>query len=96
MQNIVFANPVIPGASAEYKVVGTVFGSKINKISKPIAGQQGVYVFTVNSFINPAPLTNAVREKQQIAQALLQRSEGQIFEALKDKDNVKDYRAKLL
>ncbi len=96
VQNIVFANPVIPGASAEYKVVGTVFGSKINKISKPVAGQQGVYVFTVNSFINPAPLTNAVREKQQIAQALLQRSEGQIFEALKDKDNVKDYRAKLL
>ncbi len=96
VQNIVFANPIIPGSSAEYKVVGTVFGSKINKISKPIAGQQGVYVFTVNSFINPAPLTNAVREKQQIAQAMLQRAEGQIFDALKDKDNVKDYRAKLL
>ncbi|MDB5030928.1 SurA N-terminal domain-containing protein [Mucilaginibacter sp.] len=96
VQNIVFANPVIPGSSAEYKVVGSVFGSPINKISKPIAGQQGVYVFTVNNFISPAPLTNAVREKEQIGQAMLQRSEGQLFEALKDKDNVKDYRAKLL
>jgi peptidyl-prolyl cis-trans isomerase D len=96
VQNLVFANPIIPGAATEYKVVGTVFGSQPNKISKPIAGQQGVYVFVINNFINPAPLTNAIREKEQIGQALLQRSEGQIFDALKDKDNVKDYRAKLL
>jgi peptidyl-prolyl cis-trans isomerase D len=96
VQNIVFANPVIPGSSAEYKPVGTVFGLPINKISKPIAGQQGVYMLVVDSFINPAPLTNAVREKEQIANALLQRAEGQLFEALKDKDNVKDNRAKVL
>lgn len=96
VQNIVFANPIIPGAGAEYKLVGTIFGSSVNKLSKPVTGQQGVYVFVVDNFINPAPLTNAVREKQQIGQAVLQRSEGQIFDALKDKDNVKDYRAKFL
>jgi len=96
IQNIVFANPVIPGTSAEYKLIGAIFGSPVNKLSKPVAGQQGVYVFTVDGFTNPAPLTNAVREKQQIAQAMLQRSQGQIFDALKDKDNVKDYRAKFL
>jgi peptidyl-prolyl cis-trans isomerase D len=96
LQNIVFANPVIPGASAEYKVVGTVFGSQPNKLSKPVEGQQGVFVFSLDSFINPAPLTNTVREKDQLGQALLQRSESQIFDALKDKANVKDYRAKFL
>ncbi|MGZ3873542.1 MAG: SurA N-terminal domain-containing protein [Mucilaginibacter sp.] len=96
IQNIVFANPVIPGSSAEYKVIGTVFGSQPNKLSKPIEGQQGVFVFVVDSFINPAPLANAVREKEQLGQALLQRSEPQIFDALKDKANVKDYRAKFL
>ena len=96
VQNIVFANPMIPGAAVEYKVVGTVFGSQVNKLSKPIAGQQGVYVFTVDGFTNPPALTNNVREKQQIGQIVLQRSQGQILEALKDKDNVKDYRAKFL
>jgi peptidyl-prolyl cis-trans isomerase D len=96
VQNIVFANPIIPGGGAEYKLIGTIFGSPVNKISKPVAGQQGVYVFIVDNFTNPAPLTNAVREKQQIAQAMMQRSEGQVFEALKDKDNVKDYRGKFL
>jgi peptidyl-prolyl cis-trans isomerase D len=96
VQNIVLANPVIPGLSVEYKVIGTIFGSKPNKLSKPIEGQGGVYAFTVESFVNPAPLTNAVRERQQIGQALLQRSASQVFDALKDKANVKDYRSKFL
>lgn len=95
-QNIVFANPVIPGIGAEYKLIGTVFGSQINKLSKPVTGQQGVYVFVVNSFVNPAALANTVTQKQQLAQALAQRSQGQALEALKNKGNVKDYRARLL
>ncbi|GAB2985511.1 SurA N-terminal domain-containing protein [Mucilaginibacter puniceus] len=96
VQNIVFANPILPGVSAEYKLIGTVFGSQPNKLSKVVEGQQGVYVFVVDSFINPAPLNNSVRERQQIAQSLLQRAESQVFEALKDKANVKDNRAKFL
>jgi peptidyl-prolyl cis-trans isomerase D len=96
VQNVVFANPVIPGLSLEYKVVGTVFGSQPNKLSKPIEGQHGVYVVVLDNFINPAPLANAIREREQIAQALAQRSQGQFFEALKDKANVKDYRSKFM
>lgn len=96
LQNLVFANPVIPGSSAEYKVVGTIFGSQPGKLSKPVEGQTAVYVFVVDNFIKPAPLTNAVREKQEIGQAILQRAQDAILEALKDKANVKDYRSKFL
>ncbi len=96
VQNIVFANPVIPGLSLEYKLIGTIFGSQPGKLSKPVEGEHGAYVFVIDNFINPAPLNNAVREKEQLGQALLQRSQGQIFEALKDKANVKDYRAKFM
>ena len=96
IQNLVFANPVIPGSAAEYKLVGTIFGSQPNKLSKPVAGTQGVYVFSLDSFTNPPALDNAIREKQQLGQALMQRADGQIFDALKDKANVKDYRSKFL
>jgi len=96
VQNVVFANPIIPGQSAEYKVVGTLFGLGVHKLSKPIQGESGVYVVEVDGFVNPAPLTNAVREKEQISQAILQRSDNQVFDALKDKANVKDFRAKFL
>jgi len=98
VQNIVLANPVIPGASTEYKLVGTIFGSSPHQLSKPIEGQHGVYVFEVDNFINPAPLDAAKQknEKAQIAQGASQRAEGQVFEAMKDKANVKDYRSKFL
>ncbi|MBB6111342.1 peptidyl-prolyl cis-trans isomerase D [Mucilaginibacter lappiensis] len=96
VQNIVFANPIIPGASLEYKVIGSVFGSQPNKLSKPVNGQQGVYVYVVDGFTNPPALSNNVREKQQIAQALMQRAAGQVLDALKDNAIVKDNRAKLL
>ena len=96
IQNIVFANPVLPGIAQENKLIGSIFGSQPNKISKVIEGDHGVYMYVVDSFVNPAPLTNAVREKQTINQALLQRADNQVFDALKDKANVKDYRAKFL
>jgi len=96
VENIVFANPVIPGLSLEYKVIGTVFGMQPNKISKPIEGAHGVYVVSLNSFQNPAALTNNIREKQQLSQTLLQQADSRLFDALKDKANVKDYRFKFL
>ncbi len=94
VQNIVFANPIIPGIAQENKVVGAVFGSPLHKISKPIEGQNGVYVFEVDSFNNPPALNNALKDRQQIAQAALQRLDTDVFNVLKDKANVKDYRAK--
>jgi peptidyl-prolyl cis-trans isomerase D len=96
VQNIVQANPILPGSGPEYLLVGTVFGSQPGKLSKPVEGQAGVYAFVVDGFVKPAPLTNTVKEKQQIALTLAQRAQGQVFEALKDKANVKDYRAKFL
>ena len=96
VQNIVLANPVVPGLGAEYKFIGTVFGSPLNKLSKPVEGERGVYAFVVEGFTNPAPLNNAVRQREQIQSALLQRADNQAFDALKDKANVKDYRAKFL
>jgi len=92
VQNVVFANPVLPGVAQENKVVGTVFGLAPKKLSKVIRGEQGVYVVQVNGFTNPAPLTNTINQKQQIAQALDQRAQGQVLEVLRDLAKVKDYR----
>ncbi|WP_371327596.1 SurA N-terminal domain-containing protein [Mucilaginibacter sp. PPCGB 2223] len=96
VQNIVFANPVIPGTAQENKLVGTIFASQPNKLSKPVEGEKGVYVFVVDNFVNPAALTNTLRQKEQMSQTLSQRAENSILEALKDKAVIKDYRAKML
>ncbi len=94
VQNVVFANPIIPGIAQENKVIGAIFGSPLHKISKPVEGQNGVYVFTVDSFNNPPAMANGLKDRQQITQAMVQRVDADVFNVLKDKANVKDYRAK--
>jgi len=94
VQNIVFANPVIPGLSQENILVGTIFGSQPGKLSQPIEGDQGVYVFVVNGFSKPAPLTNAFKQKVQISQGLAQRASGEAFKALRENSKIKDNRVK--
>ena len=94
VQNIVFANPVIPGLSQENTLVGTIFGSQPGKLSQPIEGEQGIYVFVVNGFTNPAPLTNAFKQKIQVSQGLEQRASGEAFKVLRDNSKIKDNRVK--
>ncbi len=93
VQNIVFANPIIPGLSQENKVIGTVFGLQPGKMSKPIEGESGVYVVSLNGFSNPPALTNVFKQKEQIQQTLIQRSQGEAFNALREKADIKDNRA---
>lgn len=94
VQNVVFANPIIPGIAQENKVIGAIFGSQLHKLSKPVDGTNGVYVYMVDSFNNPPALNVTGKERQQIAQAALQRIDTDVFNVLKEKADVKDYRAK--
>jgi peptidyl-prolyl cis-trans isomerase D len=94
VQNIVFANPIVPGAAQENKLIGSVFGSSVGKLSKPVDGERGVYVFTVNGFTNPAPIGNTYKQKEAMREGIAQRSLGAAFQALQDKSDIKDNRVK--
>ncbi|RZK49778.1 MAG: peptidylprolyl isomerase [Pedobacter sp.] len=94
LENIVFANPVIPGLAQENKVVGAVFGSPVGKLSQPVEGMMGVYAFVVNGFSNPAPIANMFKQKQLLASSVSQRAIGIAFQALQDKAEIKDNRYK--
>ncbi len=93
-QNIVFANPIIPGVGQENKVVGAVFGSQPGKLSQPVIGEVGVYAFVVDGFTNPAPLTNVFKQKEQVLQGLEQRAPGEAFRVLRDKAKIEDNRVR--
>ncbi|WP_432708827.1 SurA N-terminal domain-containing protein [Pedobacter sp.] len=94
VENIVFANPVVPGVGQENKLVGSVFGSQVAKVSAPVAGERGVYVFSVNAFSTPAPLANVFKLKETMLMSLTQRSLGSAFQALIAKSEIKDNRVK--
>jgi peptidyl-prolyl cis-trans isomerase D len=94
VENVVFANPVLPGLGQENKLVGAIFGSQPGKVSKAVQGEAGVYAFVVNQFSKPAPLVNTFKQKQQIAQMLGQRGPNAAFTALRDLANIKDNRVR--
>lgn len=94
VQNLVFANPIIPGQAQENKVVGAVFGSQVGKLSSPIEGEKGVYVVMVYGFTNPAPIDNTYKQKQLMISGIAQRALGAAFQALQDKSDIKDNRVK--
>jgi len=93
-QNIVLANPVLPGVAQEGKVVGTVFGLQPKQLSKVIKGNQGVYVVELSDFVNPAAMTDPNQQKQQILQQTKQRASSQSFRALLDKAEITDNRVR--
>lgn len=94
VENVVFANPVIPGVAQENKVIGSIFGSQPNKLSKIVEGDRGVYVYTVKSFTNPPALSNVLKVKEQLEQSISQQVDASVFEVLRKKANIKDDRAK--
>ena len=94
IENIVLANPVIPGVALESTVVGTVFGLQPNKPSKAIEGTQGIYAVQVESFVNPKELVDSERANQQkqMLTSKEQRAWGSIFKALQDNAKIDDNR----
>lgn len=89
-----FAYPVIPGVAREPEVVGTVFGLTKGKVSKAIAGQRGVYMVDVTNFNEPVAITDYTPVKFQLSNAIGQRVESSVMEALKAKANIQDNRVK--
>ncbi len=94
VENVVLANPVIPGVALEHSVIGTIFGLEVAQVSQPIRGNQGVYLAQVSGFGNPLPLENIQNQKQQMKQGQVQRNWALLFQALKDNAKIKDNRAR--
>ncbi|WP_081211839.1 peptidylprolyl isomerase [Salegentibacter sediminis] len=87
-------SPTLPGAGSEPSVVGSVFAMEPGQVSKPITGEKGVYVVELLSR-NEAPAMESYKsfadqETAKRRQAAAQRA----FEALKEKAEIEDNRAR--
>ena len=92
--NITFANPYLQGVGNEPRLVGTVFAMKAGQTSKPIRGDNAVYIVTVDKFNEPAATKDFSGNQKQIADQRKQRSDYEVFNALKEKAKVEDNRGK--
>lgn len=91
--NINFNSFSIPGIGLEPAVIGTVSSLEVDKISTPIAGNNGVFVVVVTSE-NEGAGANVAAEKLRLAQTNNYRVSAQAFNAHRSSVEIEDNRAK--
>ncbi len=87
-------NPTVSGAGTEPTVVGTAFGLPQGQVSKPIIGKNGVYVIEVTKQTPGAGLESYKSYAAQASKSVMNTANSKVFEALKEKAEIEDRRAK--
>jgi peptidyl-prolyl cis-trans isomerase D len=92
-QTMTFGAYSAPVHGFEPKLIGTVVTGKLNVISKPVRGLQGVYVYSVDSIPAATPIPKDLKEqKKTISSSAQSRVEMGVYNALLKKGNVDDRR----
>ncbi|GAA4390336.1 SurA N-terminal domain-containing protein [Hymenobacter koreensis] len=92
--DVVLGQGVIPGLGAEPVAVGTAFGLKPGQRSAPIQGEQGVLVIELVAKPAVTPAQDAQASRTQLQNMRTSRATGAIYEAIREKSDVKDERVK--
>ncbi len=93
-QNVQFANYAITGIGTEPAVLGKIFRMEVGQTSKPIKGNNGVFIVYVYNDVHAPDKTDFSDTKATIEGQLDSRVNFGVFEALKEKANVQDNRYK--
>lgn len=91
---LIFSNPLLNGLGREANLFGKIFTAEVGKISAPILGDRGVYIFKVNSFTEAPVLNDVTNMRTFMITNLRQRAEQAAFEALKENAKIVDRRGK--
>ncbi|WP_400192737.1 SurA N-terminal domain-containing protein [Hymenobacter sp. B81] len=92
--DVVLGQGVIPGLGAEPVAVGTAFGLKPGQRSAPIQGEQGVLVVELVATTPAAPAADLKTVRTQLQGMRSARANGAVYEAVREKADVKDERVK--
>lgn len=87
-------SPTLPGVGSEPKVVGFAFGLETGKVSKPIAGEKGVFVIKVLQKNNAPQMESYRPYAAREATARRTTVNTDVFEALKESADIEDNRAR--
>jgi len=88
------SNPTMAGAGEEPEVVGAVFSMEPGKVSSPLAGEKGVYVAELVSKFEAPAMDSYKGFAQQESASRRAQATMRVFEALKDKAEIDDNRAR--
>ncbi len=94
-KGITFNTTFIPNLGSESRVIGTAFTAGVGQVTKPVIGQNGVYMMKV---INKTTIENSPVDKNVLRQQMDAPMKGQIagaiLKALRKKNDIVDNRSK--
>lgn len=93
-ENVLFSSAAITGLGREPALIGTISGMETGDISKPVKGEQGVYVVYLESRAQASAQNNLANNERMLNSALSSRVDFEVYEALKEKAEIVDNRAK--
>jgi len=89
-----FSSYTIPNVGREMNVYGPLFTLKQGAISKPVAGETGVFVLKVDKITEAPVTTDYSTSKSQAKNNMVYRVDSEVTEAIKKKAEIKDNRTK--
>lgn len=93
-EGLTFAAFNVINLGREDALVGTAAALKAGSISKPVVGENGVFMVTVYN-VSEAPTPANLNEiRMQAEQTLGGRADYEVYNALRDKANIEDHRAR--
>jgi peptidyl-prolyl cis-trans isomerase D len=92
--NLTFSAFNVTGIGREDALIGTAAALKQGALSKPVVGENGVFVVGINSINTPPDPADYKMQKMQTEQGLSGRADYEVFNALKDKANIEDHKSR--
>ncbi|MDF1559664.1 MAG: SurA N-terminal domain-containing protein [Bacteroidales bacterium] len=88
-----FRSYSVPGAGIEPGLIAAASSSEAGVLSKPVEGNNGVYLFTVNNTV-PSVTEDSEMVRERLSSGYQMRASYEAFQAIRDKKEVEDLRYK--
>lgn len=89
---VAFSGSNLPGYGREDQVIGTLFAMKAGEMSKPIKGNQAVFVIVADEIIPAPPKDDFTADKKSMSNSFQSRTQREATQALKRKAKIEDNR----
>jgi len=94
-ENMPFSSHNVEGLGHDDILIGTALGTKAGATTKPIAGDNGVFVLNVAGVTEGTTQPDLKMIKMQMEQASGGRADYEVFNALKEAANIEDHKSRI-
>jgi len=92
VERVSFADFTVTGLGSEPKLIGRIYGSKLNELSGPVEGEAGIFLFVLESMSAAPENQDFSAIKVKLSSDLSNRSDYEVFKALKKATEIVDNR----